>query len=65
MRIEHIRSAPIQAFDHTVGTERSGFDQAVLNAQSLAKLTKFVLAGGLPGTSGKEAVDKLFAVVNA
>jgi len=63
MRLEHICNAAVEAFDHAVGSWRSGFGQAVFNVQGLAQLIKLVQTRGLPGTGGKEPIRELFAVV--
>ncbi len=53
--LEDIGNAPVKALDHAISLRRSGFGQAVLNAQRLAQLIKLMLAtatdasGGRPG----------------
>ncbi|BAO82883.1 hypothetical protein SMCB_0655 [Serpentinimonas maccroryi] len=64
MRLEHIGNAAVEALDHAIGSGRSGFGQAVFNAQGLAQLIKLMLTRGLPSTGGKEPVRELFAVVS-
>lgn len=63
MRFEYIGNAPIEAFDHAVGSGRAWLSQAVLNVQCLAQLVKLMVARGLALTAGKQPVGELFAVI--
>jgi hypothetical protein len=60
---EHIGNAPIEAFDHAIGSGRAWLGQAMFNAQGLAQLVKLVLARGLTLTAGKQAVGERLAIV--
>lgn len=64
MRLEYIGNAPIETFDPPVGLGRSGFCQAMLDAQRLAQRVKFVIAAGLAPLAGKQPISECFAVVD-
>ena len=64
MGVQHITDSPIKALDHAIGLWRSGFCQAVLNAQGFAQLIELMVAARLTLTIGKQAVSELFAVVS-
>lgn len=52
VRLQNIRDAAIEAFDHAVGFGRPGPGQAMLYFQGLAQLVKLMVATGLPQKSG-------------
>lgn len=61
--LQNIRYAAIEALDHSIGSGRPGFGQAMLYAHLLAQLVELMIAAGLALTAGKQPVRELLAVV--
>ena len=61
--LQDIGNAPVEAFDHAIGSGCPGLGQPVLYAQLLAQLVELMVATGLALTTGKEAIGELLAVV--
>lgn len=63
MGFEHIGNAPIEAFDHAIGSGRAWLGQAMFNVQGLAQLIKLMVARGLALSAGKQSIGEPLAVV--
>ncbi len=63
MGLQDVADAPIEPLHHPVGLRGSGFGQAMLDAQGLTQLVKFVFPGWLAVFGAEQPVSELLGPV--